>query len=386
MIKVLTVLGTRPEAIKLAPIIKRLERDPRFASITCVTSQHREMLDQVLEVFDVVPHYDLAVMTPAQSLADLTAKVVQKMSDIVAAERPAIVLVQGDTSTTFAASLAAFYHKIPVGHVEAGLRTSDKYQPFPEEINRRLTTVLADYHYAPTAISRQNLLAEGIDSRRILVTGNTGIDALLIALDRVRQGGVIDDPFAQGIPDGDGKRLILVTAHRRESFGAPFEAICDALRLIAERNADVTIVYPVHLNPQVRRPVFERLAGCPRIHLLGPLSYLSFVQMMDRAHLILTDSGGIQEEAPALGKPVLVMRNTTERPEAVEAGSARLVGTSTERIASAVQQLLDDVAVYEQMSRARNPFGDGHASERIACHILATFGDEGRQSSHHEEN
>lgn len=377
MIKVLTVFGTRPEAIKLAPVIKRLESDPRFAPITCVTSQHREMLDQVLEVFELVPHYDLAVMTPAQSLADVTAKVVQRVSEVVAAEHPAIVLVQGDTTTTFAASLAAFYHRVPVGHVEAGLRTLDKYQPFPEEINRRLTTVLADYHYAPTAISRQNLLVEGIDSGRILVTGNTGIDALLIALDRVRRGGRIDDPHVHGVPDGDGKRLILVTAHRRESFGAPFEAICDALRRIAERNADVAIVYPVHLNPQVRRTVFERLADCPRIHLLEPLSYLSFVQMMDRACLILTDSGSIQEEAPALGKPVLIMRNTTERPEAVEAGSERLVGTSAETIASAVQHLLDDAEVYKQMSRTRNPFGDGHASERIVCHILEMLGGEG---------
>jgi UDP-N-acetylglucosamine 2-epimerase len=236
--------------------------------------------------------------------------------------------------------------------------------------------VLADYHYAPTATSRQNLLAEGIDRGRITVTGNTGIDALLIALDRVRQRGRIDDSLPHDVLEGDGKRLILVTAHRRESFGAPFEAICDALRRIAERNENVTIVYPVHLNPQVRRPVLERLAGCPRIHLLDPLDYLSFVQLMDRAHLILTDSGGIQEEAPALGKPVLVMRNTTERPEAVDAGSARLVGTSTETIASAVQHLLDDAEVYRQMSRARNPFGDGHASERIACHILEKLGGE----------
>jgi UDP-N-acetylglucosamine 2-epimerase (non-hydrolysing) len=374
MIKVLTVFGTRPEAIKLAPVIKRLERDPRFASITCVTSQHREMLDQVLETFEVVPHYDLAVMTPAQSLADVTARVVQKMSEVVAVERPAIVLVQGDTTTTFAAGLAAFYHRVPLGHIEAGLRTSHKYHPFPEEINRRLTTVLADYHYAPTVISRDNLLAEGIDARRIVVTGNTGIDALLTALVRVRQRG-IDDRVAHCVPDG-GKRLILVTAHRRESFGEPFVAICDALRTIAERNADVSIVYPVHLNPQVRRPVFQRLAGCPRIHLLEPLSYLSFVQMMDRAHVILTDSGGIQEEAPALGKPVLVMRDTTERPEAVQAGTARLVGTRAEAIVCAVQELLDDAELYEQMSRARNPFGDGHASERIVGHILETFGGE----------
>ncbi len=374
MIKVLTVFGTRPEAIKLAPVIKRLECDPRFACITCVTSQHREMLDQVLEVFEIVPKYDLAVMTFAQSLADVTAKVVQKVSEVVAAERPEIVLVQGDTTTTFAASLAAFYNRVPVGHVEAGLRTSDKYQPFPEEINRRLTTVLADYHYAPTAIGRQNLLAEGIDTRRILVTGNTGIDALLMALDRLRQGGRIGGRLVQGVPDTDGKRMILVTAHRRESFGAPFEAICEALRQIAERNPDVTIVYPVHLNPQVRGPVFERLADCPRIHLTEPLGYMSFVQMMDRAYMILTDSGRIQEEAPALGKPVLVMRKTTERPEAVEAGSARLVGTSTETIATAAQHLLDDVVAYERMSRARNPFGDGRASERIAGHILEMLG------------
>jgi UDP-N-acetylglucosamine 2-epimerase (non-hydrolysing) len=375
MIKVLTVFGTRPEAIKLAPVIKHLERNPRFTCVTCVTSQHREMLDQVLEVFAIVPKYDLAVMTPAQSLADVTARVVQKVSEVVAAERPAIVLVQGDTTTTFAAGLAAFYNRVPVGHVEAGLRTSDKYQPFPEEINRRLTTVLADYHYAPTDVARQNLLAEGIDSRRILVTGNTGIDALLMARDLLRQDGQMGDRPAAGVPGGDGQRMILVTAHRRESFGAPFEAICDALRRIVERNPDVTIVYPVHLNPEVRRPVFERLADRPRIHLTEPLAYLPFVAMMDRAYLILTDSGGIQEEAPALGKPVLVMRNTTERPEAVDAGSARLVGTSTETIATAVQHLLDDVETYERMSRARNPFGDGRASERIASHLVEMLGE-----------
>jgi UDP-N-acetylglucosamine 2-epimerase (non-hydrolysing) len=378
MIKVLTVFGTRPEAIKLAPVIKQLEADPRFASVTCVTSQHREMLDQVLDVFGIVPDHDLAVMTPAQSLADVTAKVVHKVGEVVASEHPSIVLVQGDTTTTFAASLAAFYHKTPVGHIEAGLRTSNKYQPFPEEINRRLTTVLADYHYAPTAISRGNLLREGIDSQRILVTGNTGIDALLMALDRARQNGRIDNAHIDRALDEEGKRLVLVTAHRRESFGAPFESICDALRRIAERNTDVTVVYPVHLNPQVRRPVLEHLTRCPRIRLIEPLDYLSFVQMMDRAYLILTDSGGIQEEAPALGKPVLVMRSTTERPEAVEAGSARLVGTSAETIASAVQALLDDAAMYEQMSLARNPFGDGHASERIAGHILEVL--EGRKA------
>jgi UDP-N-acetylglucosamine 2-epimerase (non-hydrolysing) len=377
LIKVLTVFGTRPEAIKLAPVIQRLGRDARFKCVTCVTSQHREMLDQVLGVFEIVPHYDLGLMTPGQSLVDVTAKVIQKVSEVIAAERPAIVLVQGDTTTTFAASLAAFYHRVPVGHIEAGLRTENKYQPFPEEINRRLTTVLADYHYAPTEVSRQNLLREGIDGRRILVTGNTGIDALLHAVDRVRQDGGINNLLAPRLPDVNGKRLILVTAHRRESFGAPFEAICDALRQIAERNPDVTIVYPVHLNPNVQRPVLERLAGRPRIHLLEPLDYLSFIRMMDRAHLILTDSGGIQEEAPALGKPVLVLRNTTERPEAVEAGSARLIGTRTETITSAVQNLLDDVEAHAQMSRARNPFGDGHASERIASHLFEMLGGQG---------
>jgi len=377
MIKVLTVFGTRPEAIKLAPVVKHLERDPRFACVSCVTSQHREMLDQVLEVFDVVPKYDLGVMTPGQTLADVTARVVQKVSEVVASEQPAIVLVQGDTTTTFAAGLAAFYHRIPVGHVEAGLRTADKYQPFPEEINRRLTTVLADYHYAPTEVGRRNLLAEGIDDLRILVTGNTGIDALLMARDALRSGGAAGSGLADRTPNVDGRRVLLVTAHRRESFGAPFEAICDALRRIAERNPDLAIVYPVHLNPQVRRPVFERLGQCPSIHLIEPLEYLSFVRMMDRAYLILTDSGGIQEEAPALGKPVLVMRNTTERPEAVEAGSARLVGTSTETIVSAVQHLLDDADAYQQMSGARNPFGDGRASERIARHLLAVLGTDG---------
>ena len=374
MIKVLIVFGTRPEAIKLSPVVMALERDPRFDPVTCVTSQHRQMLDQVLEVFGVAPRYDLSVMTPAQSLADVTAKVVQGVTEVVRRERPAIVLVQGDTTTTFAASLAAFYEMVPVGHVEAGLRTRDKRQPFPEEVNRRLTAVLADYHYAPTAQSRQNLLNEGVEPERVLVTGNTGIDALLLARERVRRQSGTDRPSLGWRAASNGRRMILVTAHRRESFGASFEAICEALRRVSERNDDVDIVYPVHLNPQVRKPVFERLSSCQRIHLIEPMDYLAFVGAMDLAYLILTDSGGIQEEAPSLGKPVLVMRNTTERVEAIEAGCARLVGTDADRITGEVQRLLDDAAAYGETSRAQNPFGDGQASERIAQHLLERLG------------
>ncbi len=369
MRKVLVVLGTRPEAIKLAPVIRRLGDDARFTVVTCVTSQHREMLDQVLKVFEILPRYDLAVMRPGQSLAGVTARVVQRVGEVVGRERPDVVLVQGDTTTTFAAALAAFYQRVPVGHVEAGLRTADRNQPFPEEINRRLTGVLADYHYAPTARGRANLLAEGVDPGRILVTGNTGIDALLLARGWARARAGADGLLAPDLPAPRDRRLILVTAHRRESFGAPFEAICDAVRRIADRNPEVEVVYPVHLNPHVRRPVFGRLGGHPRIHLVEPLDYLAFVRAMDRAYLILTDSGGVQEEAPALGKPVLVMRHTTERPEAVEAGGARLVGTSVETIVPAVQKLLDDAPTYAAMSRAGNPFGDGRASERIVEHL-----------------
>ncbi len=369
MRKVLVVLGTRPEAIKLAPVIRRLADDARFIVVTCVTSQHREMLDQVLKVFEILPRYDLAVMRPGQSLAGVTARVVQRVGEVVGRERPDVVLVQGDTTTTFAAALAAFYQRVPVGHVEAGLRTADRNQPFPEEINRRLTGVLADYHYAPTARGRANLLAEGVDPGRILVTGNTGIDALLLARGWARARAGADGLLAPDLSAPRDRRLILVTAHRRESFGAPFEAICDAVRRITDRNPEVEVVYPVHLNPHVRRPVFGRLGGHPRIHLVEPLDYLAFVRAMDRAYLILTDSGGVQEEAPALGKPVLVMRHTTERPEAVEAGGARLVGTSVETIVPAVQQLLDDAPTYAAMSRAGNPFGDGRASERIVEHL-----------------
>ncbi len=369
MRKVLVVFGTRPEAIKLAPVIRRLADDPRFTAVTCVTSQHREMLDQVLKVFEILPRYDLAVMQPGQSLAGVTARVVRRVSEVVGRERPDVVLVQGDTTTTFAAALAAFYHRVPVGHVEAGLRTADRHQPFPEEINRRLTGVLADYHYAPTARSRDNLLAEGVDPGRILVTGNSGIDALLLAREWTRGRAGAEGLLGPGVSALRDRRVILVTAHRRESFGAPLEAICDAIRRIADRNPDVEIVYPVHLNPHVRRPVFAWLGEHPRIHLVEPLDYPAFVRAMDRAYLILTDSGGVQEEAPALGKPVLVMRHKTERAEAVEAGGARLVGTSVETIVPAVQQLLDDGETYAAMSRAGNPFGDGRASERIVEHL-----------------
>ncbi|MFZ5862712.1 MAG: non-hydrolyzing UDP-N-acetylglucosamine 2-epimerase [Nitrospirota bacterium] len=370
---VFVAFGTRPEAIKLAPVIRALWARPRACRpVVCVTGQHREMLNQVLDIFDIQPDHALHVMKPAQSLTELTANVLVRMEQVLVKEEPDLVLVQGDTTTSFAASLAAFYQRIPIGHVEAGLRTLRKYEPFPEEVNRRLTGVLADYHYAPTANSRRNLLQEGVNPRRVIVTGNTGIDALFVALRVARRS-------AGRVPRGGpaGRRLVLVTAHRRENFGEPFDEICRALIDLVTRNPDVDVVYPVHLNPRVHDVAFSRLAGFRQIQLVKPLDYLSFVRLLDRAYLILTDSGGIQEEAPSLGKPVLVMRDTTERPEAVEAGTARLVGARAETIVAAAQRLLDDPRDYRRMSAARNPFGDGKASERIVRHVLKLFPREG---------
>ena len=361
--KVLVVIGTRPEAIKLAPIVLELERHrENFKTEICVTGQDREMLDQMLQVFGLRPDYDLGVMKAGQNLTEVTAACLTGLERILRRERPDVVLVQGDTTTTFAASLAAYYQHIPVGHIEAGLRTGKKYDPFPEEVNRRLTTHLSDFHFAPTDVARNNLLVEGVNPGSILVTGNTVIDALLLV-----QARLAEDPTlaVHRLGPTDGLRIILVTAHRRESFGQPFRQICEAIRAIAEKRRDVLIVYPVHLNPNVQSPVREILDGLPNVKLLAPLDYVSFVDCMQRASILLTDSGGVQEEGPSLGKPVLVMREVSERPEAITAGTASLVGTDPERIFRTVTSLLDDPACYKRMTSNPNPYGDGHASERI---------------------
>ncbi len=369
----LVVFGTRPEAIKLAPVVEKLR--PGIAVRVCVTAQHREMLDQVLRLFELVPDYDLDLMKADQDLFDVTAGALRALESVIAAERPALLIVQGDTTTTFAAALAAFYLRVPVAHVEAGLRTRDKGQPFPEEVNRRLTAQLADWHFAPTEWARDNLLREGIPEERIAVTGNTGIDALLGVVRRI-EAGTVSAPLPPEIePALDGRRLILVTGHRRESFGAGFENICRALRRIAERYRDVAIVYPVHLNPNVREPVYRYLSGVRGIYLTRPMDYLPFVALMMRAFLIVTDSGGVQEEAPSLGKPVLVMREKTERPEGVAAGVARLVGTDAERIAAGVGELLENPELYAAMARRQNPYGDGCAAERIGRIVRKVLGE-----------
>ena len=364
--KVLSVFGTRPEAIKMAPLILALSNDPAFESRICVTAQHREMLDQVLRLFAIVPEYDLNIMQPDQGLTEITSRILTGMKPVLESFRPDVVLVHGDTTTTLAASLAAFYQHIPVGHVEAGLRTGDLYSPWPEEANRKLTGHLAVYHFSPTANARQNLLNEGLPAERIFVTGNTVIDALFWVRDRI-----INDPVLLASLDqrydflDPQKKLILVTGHRRESFGDGFERICSALAHIARHHPEVQVVYPVHLNPNVSEPVNRILSGIPNIKLIEPQDYLPFVYLMDRSYMILTDSGGIQEEAPALGKPVLVMRDTTERPEAVTAGTVQLVGTDPVRIQTAVSALLNDAAEYLTMSKAHNPYGDGQACRRI---------------------
>lgn len=358
----LFVFGTRPEAIKLAPVILELRRRLEFHVSVCVTAQHREMLDQVLETFDIRPDYDLDIMCPGQDLFQVTARSLTELEPLLRKEQPWMVLVEGDTTTVLATALAAFYLGIKVGHVEADLRTFDKRRPFPEEINRRLTTHLADLHFAPTESARRNLLAEQVPESSVFVTGNTVIDTLFLVRDRY--GG--HWPLPPGVPPlAPGKRLVLVTGHRRESFGQGFENICDALRQIAAR-PDVEIVYPVHLNPNVQEPVRRILGGLPNVRLIEPLSYVPFVGLMESSYLILTDSGGIQEEGPSLGKPVLVMREVTERPEAVEAGTVRLVGTEVKAVVDGVWELLDNRELYERMSRAHNPYGDGLASKRIA--------------------
>lgn len=364
--KVLTVFGTRPEAIKMAPLVKRLEQSPGFVSCVCVTAQHRQMLDQVLELFQIRPDHDLDLMRPGQDLYSITSDILQSIRSVYEAERPDIVLVHGDTTTTFAASLAAFYQRIPVGHVEAGLRTGNLYSPWPEEANRKLTGALARVHFAPTPAARDNLLRENVRPESILVTGNTVIDALLAVKDKLETTPSLRDDMARRFGFlRPGARMMLITGHRRENFGGGFERICQSIAELARRYPDMDLVYPVHLNPNVQEPVNRLLSAIPNIHLIEPQDYLPFVHLMARSTLILTDSGGVQEEAPALGKPVLVMRDTTERPEAVEAGTVRLVGTDVERIVSGISGLLDDADAYQRMSFAHNPYGDGRACERI---------------------
>ncbi|MCC4261394.1 UDP-N-acetylglucosamine 2-epimerase (non-hydrolyzing) [Pseudomonas aestusnigri] len=373
-LKTLCVFGTRPEAIKMAPLALQLAADERFDAKVCVTGQHREMLDQVLSLFDLKPDYDLNIMKPGQDLTDVTAGILTGLKPVLAEFKPDIVLVHGDTATTFAASLAAYYQQIPVGHVEAGLRTGNIYSPWPEEGNRKLTGALATLHFAPTETSRQNLLNEGVGEERILVTGNTVIDALLDVVAKLEASQSLQAQFSQqfNFLQAD-KKLILVTGHRRESFGGGFERICRALVDTAKAHPEVQVVYPVHLNPNVREPVNRLLQGIENVHLIEPLDYLPFVYLMNRAHLILTDSGGIQEEAPSLGKPVLVMRDTTERPEAVEAGTVKLVGTDTDMIVKRLNLLLSDETAYAAMSRAHNPYGDGRACSRIQEGLLTWF-------------
>ncbi len=379
-IKILLVFGTRPEAIKMAPVVRALKADSRFETRVCVTAQHRQMLDQVLSLFQIVPDYDLNVMKPGQDLTGLTCAVLNGLQTVFDAFMPDRVLVHGDTTTTLATTLAAYYRQLPVGHVEAGLRTGNLYSPWPEEANRKLTGALADLHFAPTAQARENLLCEGVPEARIQVTGNTVIDALQTVVAKIQQDPGLEAQLQGLFPflgldeprspdDPERKKLILVTGHRRESFGGGFERICKALAELAGRD-DVEILYPVHLNPRVQEPVHRLLSGKANIHLIEPQDYLPFVFLMNRSYIILTDSGGIQEEAPSLGKPVLVMRETTERPEAVTAGTVKLVGTDIDRIMTETCKLLDDRDAYRVMSVAHNPYGDGRASERICRAIL----------------
>ena len=369
MKKVLLVFGTRPEAIKMAPLVKAFENEPSIESKVCVTAQHREMLDQVLEMFDIKPDYDLNIMKPGQDLFDVTSNVLLGLKDVLNDFSPDVVLVHGDTTTTSSASLASFYNKIKVGHVEAGLRTRDMYSPWPEEANRQITGVLANYHFAPTTTSANNLLKENKNPKDIVVAGNTVIDALFLALDKIEKNDELKSKIIESINSQyelkDNKKIILVTGHRRENFGDGFINICEALKTIALNNPDIDIVYPVHLNPNVQKPVKEILSNTSNVYLINPLQYEQFIYMMNKSYFIITDSGGVQEEAPSLGKPVLVMRDTTERPEAVEAGTVKLVGTNKESIINEAQKLLDDENEYNTMSKAHNPYGDGKACERI---------------------
>lgn len=363
--KVLSVFGTRPEAVKMAPVIRALSNSAHIDAKVCVTGQHRQMLDQVLTLFSIVPDFDLDLMKPGQDLTDITSNVLLGMRRVLTDWRPDYVLVHGDTTTTLATSLAAYYEKIHVGHVEAGLRTGNIYAPWPEEINRRIAGVITDIHFAPTETAKANLLREGVRKETVHVTGNTVIDALLEVVHRLRSEVELKTSMAQKFQFLDpGKRMILVTGHRRENFGSGLQNICAAIRKISERG-DVEIVYPVHLNPNVLEPVRRLLGNNRNIHLIEPLDYLPFVHLMDRSHVLLTDSGGVQEEAPSLGKPVLLMRDTTERPEAVTAGTVKLVGSNQEAIVTETYRLLDDPKQYMRMSHAHNPYGDGQAAKRI---------------------
>ncbi len=372
------VFGTRPEAIKMAPLVKEFQKYPeQFQTIVCVTGQHREMLDQVLHIFEIDPDYDLNIMKQGQDLYDVTARVLTGMRDVLKEARPDVVLVHGDTTTSTAAALAAFYQQIPVGHVEAGLRTHNIYSPWPEEMNRQITGRIATYHFAPTPLSRQNLLEEGIREEKIIVTGNTVIDALYMVVDRIKNDKTLDfglncslvkAGYDVGRLNG-GKKLVLITGHRRENFGDGFISMCQAIKMLTEKYPDVDFVYPMHLNPNVRKPIHEvfgeNLSGLGNMFFIEPLEYLSFVYLMEKSMIVLTDSGGIQEEAPGLGKPVLVMRDTTERPEALEAGTVKLVGTNFKKIVGEVSVLLEDQEYYDRMSKAVNPYGDGKACMRI---------------------
>jgi len=371
--KVLIVFGTRPEAIKMAPVIKQIEKQPSLKSIICVTAQHRQMLDQALKVFGITPDYDLGIMRPDQDLFDITASALIGLNDVLKKERPDIVLVQGDTTTAFIAGLAAYYFKIPIGHIEAGLRTYNKYNPFPEEKNRHLLSVLSDFHFAPTEWAKSNLLKEGVSEENIWITGNTVVDALLSIVESQRSETEIralNEYFRMRYnlnlqSAADRRKLILVTGHRRENFGVGFENICLALKEIAEKREDIKIVYPAHLNPNVQKPVRSILNNNQNIHLIEPLEYEPFVYLMSKSHLILTDSGGIQEEAPSLGKPVFLMRDTTERPEGISAGTVKLVGVEKDKIVKNILEMLDNHSLYKKMSKAANPYGDGKAAERI---------------------
>lgn len=365
--KILTIFGTRPEAIKMAPLIKKLDENFRFIVEVCVTAQHREMLDQVLDLFEIKPDYDLNLMRPGQSLTDITARALNGLESVLSQSNPDLVLVHGDTTTTLSSALSAYYKKIPVGHVEAGLRTGNIYSPWPEEGNRKLVSVLAEYHFSPTYEARNNLVAEGINPNKIHVTGNTVIDSLHYVARKINSDERIKSELQKSFDFIDSsKKMILVTGHRRENFGPGFESICKALSDIAKRNNDVQIVYPAHLNPNVLGPVNRLLSGFENIFVIPPQDYLPFVYLMERSYLILTDSGGIQEEAPSLGKPVLLMRDTTERPEAIKAGTVRLVGTDAKAILNGCEDLLSNQDSYQAMAKAYSPYGDGMASERIA--------------------
>ena len=377
------VFGTRPEAIKMAPLVKKFQKySEEFETIVCVTGQHREMLDQVLQIFGIVPDYDLNIMKQGQDLYDVTARVMTGMRDVLKEAQPDVVLVHGDTTTSTAAALAAFYQQIPVGHVEAGLRTHNIYSPWPEEMNRQITGRIATYHFAPTPLSKQNLLAEGVKEKQIHVTGNTVIDALYMVVNKIKNDKVLDAKLEEMLNKAGydinrlvgGRKLVLITGHRRENFGDGFIHMCTAIKDLTKKYPDVDFVYPMHLNPNVRKPIHEvfgeSLSNLCNMFFIEPLEYLSFVYLMEKSTIVLTDSGGIQEEAPGLGKPVLVMRDTTERPEALEAGTVKLVGTNYDKIISEVSALLDNQAYYEEMSKAVNPYGDGKACERIVRSLI----------------